>query len=63
MDKSDKTKEQLLEEIAALQKENSTLQSKNIVEKKYRAIFEQSSDALMLIDVSICLATIVAIHR
>jgi PAS domain S-box-containing protein len=51
MSESDKTKEQLLEEIANLQKENSILRSGNIVEKKYCAIFEQSSDALMLVDV------------
>ncbi len=51
MSESDKTKKQLLEEIANLQKENSILRSGNSVEKKYWAIFEQSSDALMLVDV------------
>lgn len=50
MTETEKTKEQLENEIQALRKELSRLQTGKVFEKKYRAIFEQSSEALMLLD-------------
>jgi len=45
-----KTEEQLLAEITALKKEAVSLRTRNDNEEKYRSFFEQSSDALVIID-------------
>jgi len=45
-----KTEEQLLEEITTLKKEVGRLQTLSNNEEKYRSFFEQSSDALVIID-------------
>ncbi len=47
---SNKTTEQLHEEVIRLKKETDRLQAQSVNEEKYRAMFEQSSESLLIVD-------------